>query len=282
MLDEIEQFVQSLSGKKKGAAVQDCPLAKGAICIIVTRSDTGEGIADVRVTLEGPTPGAATTDHLGIALFEERHPGGYRFELEFPADKEHYNYDKDAKTVIRIPPYQQGSSVSASQITIEHVEAYPTGDLEVEVLVEDQHGARSRVPDVEEIYTRNGPQSLRQPRDNPYLFARVKCGRYEVSAGVPQDHYTPSVGTAPKPVTVPEGGTGKAVIVVGMVTWIAISLVGEDGEPIADEKYQIELPDGSLREGYLDAEGKARLDDIPPGNCKVTFPELDQEAWEPA
>jgi hypothetical protein len=63
-------------------------------------------------------------------------------------------------------------------------------------------------------------------------------------------------------------------------TWIAIQLVGEDGKPIPNVAYRIVLTDGSTREGNLDEEGSARVDGIDPGTCVVTFPELDQEAWQ--
>ncbi|KYG07223.1 hypothetical protein BE21_30560 [Sorangium cellulosum] len=64
------------------------------------------------------------------------------------------------------------------------------------------------------------------------------------------------------------------------LTWVEIRLIGEDDMPIPHERYRVELPDGSIREGSLDHEGRARLDGIDPGTCLVTFPALDQEAWE--
>jgi hypothetical protein len=63
-------------------------------------------------------------------------------------------------------------------------------------------------------------------------------------------------------------------------TWIAIQLVGEDDKPIPGIPYRILLTDGTTKEGILDREGSARVDDIDPGTCVVTFPELDQDAWE--
>lgn len=63
-------------------------------------------------------------------------------------------------------------------------------------------------------------------------------------------------------------------------TWIEIQLVGEDDSPIPGEKYEIELPDGSVEEGVLDAEGVVGLEGIDPGTCRIVFPELDQELWE--
>lgn len=65
-------------------------------------------------------------------------------------------------------------------------------------------------------------------------------------------------------------------------SWIEIEMVGEDKKPIAGERYRITLPDGSVAEGTLDEKGLARVEGFEPGSCKVTFPDLDQDAWEDA
>jgi type VI secretion system secreted protein VgrG len=63
-------------------------------------------------------------------------------------------------------------------------------------------------------------------------------------------------------------------------SWIEIELVDEEDNPIPGEKYRITLPDGkTLAEGRLDDKGFARVDGIDPGTCKITFPDLDKEAW---
>jgi hypothetical protein len=64
------------------------------------------------------------------------------------------------------------------------------------------------------------------------------------------------------------------------LTWVAIELVGEDDEPIAGARYELQLPDGTLRTGCLDANGFARVDGIDPGACVVAFVDLDRRAWE--
>jgi len=64
-------------------------------------------------------------------------------------------------------------------------------------------------------------------------------------------------------------------------TWIEIQLIGEDDKPIPDAKYRVELPDGTVEEGTLDREGVAGFFGLDQGNCKITFPALDQDAWEP-
>lgn len=66
----------------------------------------------------------------------------------------------------------------------------------------------------------------------------------------------------------------------GETTWIELELLDEDEQPVAGEPYRIELSDGSVATGTLDAHGHARVDGIPPGECQVTFPKLDEDAWE--
>jgi hypothetical protein len=57
-------------------------------------------------------------------------------------------------------------------------------------------------------------------------------------------------------------------------TWIAIKLVDENDRPIPNEKYIIIFPDGTKKEGNLDANGYAYFDGIPPGICTVGFPDF--------
>ena len=62
--------------------------------------------------------------------------------------------------------------------------------------------------------------------------------------------------------------------------WIEIVLVDEENAPVPRAKYFVNLPNSDVVQGFLDGNGKARIDNIPvPGNCQVTFPDLDMDAW---
>jgi len=63
--------------------------------------------------------------------------------------------------------------------------------------------------------------------------------------------------------------------------WIEIELVDEEGNPVPGEEYEIKMPDGeTVDSGTLDEKGKARVEGIDPGTCKITFPKLDKDAWK--
>ncbi|HCC57945.1 MAG TPA: hypothetical protein DEQ47_11935, partial [Solibacterales bacterium] len=63
--------------------------------------------------------------------------------------------------------------------------------------------------------------------------------------------------------------------------WVEVSLENADGTPAAGVAYRVTLPDASVYSGTLDDKGFARVEGLDPGQVKITFPELDKEAWEP-
>ena len=62
--------------------------------------------------------------------------------------------------------------------------------------------------------------------------------------------------------------------------WVEIELLDQAGKPVTNEPYSIKLPDGTTSEGSTDELGRARVDGIDPGNCQITFLNLDQRSWK--
>jgi hypothetical protein len=62
-------------------------------------------------------------------------------------------------------------------------------------------------------------------------------------------------------------------------TWLAIELKDAEGRPVPHARYVVTLPDGSTREGTLNKNGYAREDGVNPGQCQVSFPELEAQSW---
>ncbi len=61
---------------------------------------------------------------------------------------------------------------------------------------------------------------------------------------------------------------------------MAFKLVDEGGKPVVGEKYRLQLPDGSTKEGMTDMNGEVTVRDVAPGTCKISFPNLNDEEWK--
>jgi hypothetical protein len=63
-------------------------------------------------------------------------------------------------------------------------------------------------------------------------------------------------------------------------TWVDIMLRDEHGVPIPNARYRLKLPDGTVIEGQLDAEGRARVHGVEPGSAQVSFPDHKANDWQ--
>jgi hypothetical protein len=94
----------------------------------------------------------------------------------------------------------------------------------------------------------------------------TKYNKQDVKPIKPPDPSDPQPDNPVDPVTKP--------------SWIEILLVDANDNPVAGEPYKVTAPDNSEKEGTLDDKGFARIDNIDPGSCKVTFPALDGRSWK--
>ncbi len=63
--------------------------------------------------------------------------------------------------------------------------------------------------------------------------------------------------------------------------WIEVLVVGEDDEALVGIECAITLPDGKVVRRKTNRDGLVRLEGISnPGQCDISFPALDAEAWE--
>lgn len=102
--------------------------------------------------------------------------------------------------------------------------------------------------------------------------AKVKAKQQENKKG----KYGPIKAPAFKPADPDEAEESEEE----KTSWIEIELLDEEDNPVPGEKYEIELPDGSMASGTLDGDGFAKVEGFDAGECKVCFPNLDKSAWE--
>jgi len=75
----------------------------------------------------------------------------------------------------------------------------------------------------------------------------------------------------------------EAAPVEDSTVWVAIELLDESDQPVPEARYQVTFPGGRVQQGRLDANGVANFPNIQTaGECLVSFPDLDKEAWAPA
>jgi hypothetical protein len=67
---------------------------------------------------------------------------------------------------------------------------------------------------------------------------------------------------------------GRCQAVSGLLffkDWVEVELKDQDDQAVPDCEYRVVLPNGEVRTGTLDGQGKAKLENMPPGKVKVDF-----------
>jgi hypothetical protein len=115
-------------------------------------------------------------------------------------------------------------------------------------------------------------EALQADVADPGAVAKIKVEQRETGTG--------KYGQVPiKPHKPPASDEEKAT----KKSWIEIELVDEKGRPVPGEAYRVTLADGTtVEKGSLDEKGFVRVEGIEPGTCKISFPNLDKDAWKPA
>jgi hypothetical protein len=63
-------------------------------------------------------------------------------------------------------------------------------------------------------------------------------------------------------------------------SWIDLELLDEEDNPVPSALYRVEAADGSITEGRLGTNGRAHVEGIVFGSCRVTFPDFDGNDME--
>lgn len=136
---------------------------------------------------------------------------------------------------------------------------------------------------------------MENDKETPSLKSKVKAAQSAFPAAEPRAVQTcplaeqPPVEEAvevkpvkPKPTPAKKPAPVEKKTAAPEKTWVKIKLIDMVGKPIPGERYRIKVPGGESVEGVLDDQGEAACWNLDPGTCKITFPDLDEEAWEDA
>lgn len=151
----------------------------------------------------------------------------------------------------------------------------------VEAIMADRMGrARLQAVVAQHLRAMTPLQSADLSRKATALLMGKQIGLFESRGGGEAKSDKADKAAQPRPVVVP-GARGPGPRGPGPNQhWIEIVLKDETGQPIANEPYEITLPDGKVSKGALDGAGRARLDGVTAGQCKVSFPQIDAREWK--
>jgi hypothetical protein len=65
-------------------------------------------------------------------------------------------------------------------------------------------------------------------------------------------------------------------------TWVGIELVDDRDKPVANQRYRVKVPGGTFHEGTTDAKGQAKITNLNPGGCEISFPDIHAKEWKKA
>ena len=128
---------------------------------------------------------------------------------------------------------------------------------------------------------------MRNEKEIPSLNSKVKAAQSSFSAAPPEAvqacpfaHIPAEVEVLPEPA--PVEARPKKLEQSKKKTFVEIMLVDMEGKPVPGVRYRIKLPDkDEPEEGVLNEHGQAGFYQIDPGTCKISFPDLDKDVWEP-
>jgi type VI secretion system secreted protein VgrG len=53
-----------------------------------------------------------------------------------------------------------------------------------------------------------------------------------------------------------------------------MKLLDQQNQPVKNASYKLKMPDGEVKEGKLDENGAAKIEDVPPGKVQVEFTDI--------
>ncbi len=59
--------------------------------------------------------------------------------------------------------------------------------------------------------------------------------------------------------------------------YVELELKDDDGKPVGNVKYTVYLPNGGVKEGYLDKDGYAKVEELPPGSIEYKLDVRDRK-----
>lgn len=70
------------------------------------------------------------------------------------------------------------------------------------------------------------------------------------------------------------GGNAKDSELLRFRDIFELKLLDQENQPVKNASYKLKMPDGKIKEGKLDENGVAKIEDVPPGKVQVNFTDI--------
>jgi len=147
----------------------------------------------------------------------------------------------------------------------------PGTEVTLTIYEHDQDGAHDKITELPAIVKDKKIEiqwAYEYHEDTDEIPTEAELERYGRGYNPPEYFFTVKYGNV-------ETGTNQESGLLTFKDYIIIELSNARGEPAADAEYKLTLSDGTEKTGNLDSEGKARIDQVPPGKYKLLFPNPD-------
>lgn len=212
-------------------------------------------------------------DEQGQARIEGLEAG--RYSLTFP------DFDAGDWDSAETPPTGEGPSPEPGPVApTKPGEVLPevaakSAWLRIELVGEDSRpaaGARYIISRGDEIISEGALDGQGQAQ-----IKDLEAGSYSLSfADYNVGDWAPDVAAAPE---APSKPVERAPEVAARTAWLSIELVDEEGQPVAGARYIVSRGEAIIREGTLDSQGQARIEELEAGMYSLTFPDFDTGDW---
>lgn len=107
------------------------------------------------------------------------------------------------------------------------------------------------------------------------LVARILEGTFVAV----RDRSVPRLMSAPRSVPLIDPARPVPTEEPPVTDWVGLRLVRADDEPVADEPFEVRLPDGTIEKGRTDHDGRAHYDGVQRGRCRIVFLRIWATEW---
>ncbi|MDX9857480.1 MAG: carboxypeptidase-like regulatory domain-containing protein [candidate division Zixibacteria bacterium] len=263
----------AIGGSKAPFEVRTEFVGSGATADIVGKTGSGKTLGKTKVTV---------TANRGVGCLDIPDDIERGESVLFEVKLSKHGLSAKSEKIPAVPPIgvteMKWSATEARRGDIVTLSARVVGiddgkDVRVAIYEYDSDGSHDRITEIPAT-VKDGKVEItweyEYHEDTDEIPTEQERQRYGRAYNPPEYFFTIKVGGA-------EYGRKQESGLLVFKDFVDITLMDVDGKPVADAEYKLILPDGSERSGTLDGDGRARVEDVPPGRYRVTFPKLGRQ-----